>query len=141
MFPVFKWSVFRSSLYSPASKVSREVANFKRKYPPPPLNYVCLLQTLTSIISGLAKQNRLKQYLGYLCQNQKPLVTLSPPSCVASFMDVPFKVQRELTDYSYPDFMRLKTTNYSNPSFKWLKKLSACFSTLWKSVISPRNFK
>ena len=51
--------------FPPASEVSREVANLiERKNPHAPVygvkECVCLLQTLTPIISGLAEQNGLK---------------------------------------------------------------------------------
>ena len=54
---------FFDKFYHPVSKVSREVANITERQIPPPLNgvkeLVCLsvrlLQTLTSIISGLAE--------------------------------------------------------------------------------------
>ena len=54
------------NLYSPASEASRKVANLtERKNPHTPVygvkEFVCLLQILTPIISGLAKQNGLKK--------------------------------------------------------------------------------
>ena len=53
--------------YPPASEASREVSNItERKNPRTPVygvkKFVCLLQTLTPIISGLAEQNGLKSF-------------------------------------------------------------------------------
>ena len=52
---------------APAREANREVANLtERKNPHTPIccvkEFVCLLQSLTPIISGLAKQNGLKKF-------------------------------------------------------------------------------